>query len=202
MLKLQISRENRMDTHKNAPLTPKGREAMVRIVIEGGVSEVCRRTPVQHYGEDGRQMGRTLPRGRCGWFARSLLKTSFIAKPNPACHVRGGRGVAPAAPHRQADRRRGRCVGGDRQPHPASGWASTGSAALEPAEPIRRYQREHPGELIDIDIKKLGKFNRIGHRITGDRTRQSNLRSRGRGRAGSTSMSASTTLLASPSARS
>jgi transposase InsO family protein len=54
-------------------------------------------------------------------------------------------------------------------------------AALEPAEPIRRYEREHPGELIHIDIKKLGKFNRIGHRITGDRHRQSNLRSRGKG---------------------
>ena len=27
-----------MDTHKNAPLTPKGREAMVRRVVEGGLS--------------------------------------------------------------------------------------------------------------------------------------------------------------------
>jgi transposase InsO family protein len=46
--------------------------------------------------------------------------------------------------------------------------------ALEPAEPVRRYERERPGELIHIDIKKLGKFNQIGHRITGDRTGQSN----------------------------
>ena len=43
-------------------------------------------------------------------------------------------------------------------------------SALEPAEPVRRYEREHPGELIHIDIKKLGRFNRVGHRITGDRT--------------------------------
>src|ERR1700736_4496289 len=28
-----------MDTHKNAPLTPKGREAMVRSVIEGGLNK-------------------------------------------------------------------------------------------------------------------------------------------------------------------
>jgi transposase InsO family protein len=48
--------------------------------------------------------------------------------------------------------------------------------ALEPAEPVRRYEREHPGELIHIDIKKLGKFNRVGHRITGDRRGQSNSR--------------------------
>ena len=43
-------------------------------------------------------------------------------------------------------------------------------STLEPAEPVRRYEREHPGELIHIDIKKLGKFNRIGHRITNDRS--------------------------------
>mgnify|MGYP001792743190 CR=1 FL=1 len=49
-------------------------------------------------------------------------------------------------------------------------------SALEPAEPVRRYEREHPGELIHIDIKKLGRFSRVGHRITGDRTGQSRTR--------------------------
>src|SRR5205085_1521982 len=39
-----------------------------------------------------------------------------------------------------------------------------------------RYQRQMPGEMIHIDIKKLGRFERIGHRITGDRTGQSNSR--------------------------
>ena len=39
---------------------------------------------------------------------------------------------------------------------------------IEPAEPIRRYEREHPGEMIHIDIKKLGRFSQVGHRITGD----------------------------------
>ena len=33
-------------------------------------------------------------------------------------------------------------------------------SALEPAEPVRRYERAHPGELIHIDIKKLGRFDR------------------------------------------
>jgi transposase InsO family protein len=40
---------------------------------------------------------------------------------------------------------------------------------LEPAEPVRRYERKSPGELLHIDIKKLGRFERVGHRITGDR---------------------------------
>jgi transposase InsO family protein len=48
--------------------------------------------------------------------------------------------------------------------------------ALEPAEPVRRYERERPGELIHIDIKKLGRFERTGHRITGDRAGQSKSR--------------------------
>ena len=39
-----------------------------------------------------------------------------------------------------------------------------------------RYEREKPGELIHLDIKKLGRFDRVGHRITGDRTGQSNSR--------------------------
>lgn len=47
---------------------------------------------------------------------------------------------------------------------------------IEPAEPERRYERDKPGEMIHIDIKKLGRFDRVGHRITGDRTGQSNSR--------------------------
>ena len=49
-------------------------------------------------------------------------------------------------------------------------------AALEPTEAVRRYERERPGELIHIDIAKLGRFEQIAHRITDDRTGQSNSR--------------------------
>jgi transposase InsO family protein len=41
--------------------------------------------------------------------------------------------------------------------------------SLEPKEPDRRYQRDHPGELIHVDIKKLGRIGCVGHRITGNR---------------------------------
>jgi len=47
---------------------------------------------------------------------------------------------------------------------------------LEPAAPVIRYERQQPGEMIHLDIKKLGRFDRVGHRITGDRTGQSNSR--------------------------
>ena len=54
-------------------------------------------------------------------------------------------------------------------------------SALDPRAPAVRYEREQPGELIHIDIKKLGRIDGIGHRITGDRTGQSNRRAAGRG---------------------
>ena len=51
-------------------------------------------------------------------------------------------------------------------------------SALDPKPEIVRYEKHTPGEMIHIDIKKLGRIEGIGHRITGDRTGQSNARSR------------------------
>ena len=39
---------------------------------------------------------------------------------------------------------------------------------LAPSEPSVRYEHEHPGDLLHIDIKKLGRIVRMGHRVTGD----------------------------------
>ena len=44
---------------------------------------------------------------------------------------------------------------------------------LEPPEPANRYERPLPGELIHIDVKKLGRIGRPGHRVNGDRTTRS-----------------------------
>lgn len=44
---------------------------------------------------------------------------------------------------------------------------------LEPPEPANRYERRHPGELLHIDVKKLGKIGRPGHRVNGDRRTRS-----------------------------
>jgi transposase InsO family protein len=40
---------------------------------------------------------------------------------------------------------------------------------LAPPEPPNRYERKRPGELIHVDIKKLGRILRPGHRVTGNR---------------------------------
>jgi transposase InsO family protein len=41
-----------------------------------------------------------------------------------------------------------------------------------PREAIVRYQRERPGELLHVDVKKLGRIIRPGHRVTGDRSKR------------------------------
>jgi transposase InsO family protein len=38
---------------------------------------------------------------------------------------------------------------------------------LEPPEPPNRYCRRHAGDLVHVDVKKLGRFRRPGHRVTG-----------------------------------
>jgi len=43
---------------------------------------------------------------------------------------------------------------------------------LAPVDAVQRYERDAPGDLLHIDIKKLGKFSDVGHRITGDYTRR------------------------------
>jgi transposase InsO family protein len=40
---------------------------------------------------------------------------------------------------------------------------------LEPPPVYRRYERAEPGELLHLDVKKLGRIIKVGHRITGDR---------------------------------
>jgi transposase InsO family protein len=51
---------------------------------------------------------------------------------------------------------------------------------LEPLEPPNRYERQRPGELIHVDVKKLGRINRAGHRVIGSRASQRKITAGGR----------------------
>jgi len=46
-------------------------------------------------------------------------------------------------------------------------------SALEPREPANRYEKRRAGELVHIDVKKLGRIGRPGHRVNGDRRTRS-----------------------------
>ena len=67
---------------------------------------------------------------------------------------------------------------------------------LEPLEPPNRYEKKRPGELVHIDVKKLGRIGRPGHRVNGDRAHHGRA-----GSAGSTSTSRSTTRPGSSTSR-
>jgi transposase InsO family protein len=163
-----------MNMHKNARLAPRGREWIVRQALSGQMPKaiaeavgVCPRTVrkwIQRYGKEGRaglndrssrphRLYRPTPQGVIDQI--EVLRRQRL----PGKAIAAKTGVSPATVSRVLRR-----------------LGLNKLSSLEPAEPVRRYERERPGELIHIDIKKLGKFTRIGHRITGDRTGQSNAR--------------------------
>jgi transposase InsO family protein/transposase len=51
---------------------------------------------------------------------------------------------------------------------------------IEPPEPPNRYERRHAGELLHVDVKKLGRIRGVGHRVTGRRSSQAKTRRNGR----------------------
>jgi transposase InsO family protein len=164
-----------MDSHKNARLTPKGREAMVRVVVDDGLSAAaaaCR------FNTTPKTVAKWVERFRAegvdGLRDRSSKPLSSPSQTPPA--------TCAAVEALRRQRYTGKQIAAELGISPATvsrilrRLGLNTLSALEPAEPVRRYERDKPGEMIHIDIKKLGRFNKIGHRITGDRTGQSNSR--------------------------
>lgn len=155
-----------MNVHKNARLTPRGRERIVGLIASGqtpkAVSEavgVCPRT-VRKWADRHRREGLSGLQDRTSRPHRLRQPTPQAAVEKierlrrqrwTGKQIAAEAGVSPATVSRVL-RRLGL--------HKLS--------ALEP-EPVRRYERENPGELIHIDIKKLGRIGSVGHRITGRR---------------------------------
>ncbi len=172
------SPENRMDVHQNARLTPRGREAMVRAVVDNGMTKV---DAAGRFNTSPKTVGKWVRRfrieGLAGLRDRSSRPHSLPSQtPLATCDAvevlrrqrRTQAAIAAEFDLSQATvsrilRRRGLSL----------------LSAIEPAEPRPRYERKTPGEIIHIDIKKLGRFNAIGHRITGNRSGQSNQRGNG-----------------------
>ena len=163
-----------MNVHKNARLTSFGRERIAlqiqsgqRLAAVAKASGVCRRTVRKWVDRYRRE-------GLAGLSDRSS-RPHHLRRPTPQA-------VVERVEELRRQRRTGKQIAAELHISPATvsrilkrlGLNRIG--ALEPAEPVRRYEREKPGEMIHIDIKKLGRFNKVGHRITGDRTGQSKSR--------------------------
>jgi transposase InsO family protein len=161
-----------MDIHKNARLTPYSRVELVRRVVVEGQSKT---KVAADFGVCAKTVGKWVARFKAEG-ERGLLDRSSRPKRSP-------RETQAHALARIETLRRQRQIGRQIAQEVGVSPATVSRVlrrlglhrlqSLEPAEPVRRYERENPGELIHIDIKKLGCFNKIGHRITGDRTGQS-----------------------------
>jgi transposase InsO family protein len=157
-----------MNIHENARTTPHSRAVLVHRVREHGwtvrqaamAAGVSQRTAykwLQRYAKEGHE-------GLRDRSCRARLRPHAL--PAPWCdlvvYLRGFRfparliaaqlGLAPSTVSAVLAR---------------NGLGS--QAALEPPRPPCRYERRHPGELLHLDIKKLARFYRPGHRVTGSR---------------------------------
>lgn len=163
-----------MNIHKNARLTPIGRERLVQAVLSGQTPKaaaqaagVCPRT-VRKW------IARFKAEGRAGLTDRSS-RPQRLYRPTSVA-------IATQVESLRRQRLTGKQIAADLGLSPATvsrilqRLGLNRMRDLEPAEPVRRYEHAHPGDMIHIDIKKLGRFNKIGHRITGDRVGQSNSR--------------------------
>jgi transposase InsO family protein len=167
-----------MNVHENASLTPRGREALVRRMMVDGQSPKAAAAA----------FGVSEPTAR-KWLARFRSEGLAGLKDRSSRPHRSPRRTAPAIEERVIALRRTRLTGRQIAQEVGCSPATVSRilrrrglsrlAALEPAEPVRRYERDQPGELIHLDTKKLGRFERIGHRITGHH--EGHARSRGIG---------------------
>ena len=156
-----------MKVHANAPLGPKGRLTMVVRVVEQGwsVTEAAEAAGVSER-TCSKWVGRYRQQGEAGLLDRSSAPKSI--------------------PHRTPDElveaivmlRRLRMTGAEIAFCLAMALSTVSAvlqrvglgklSRLEPPEPPNRYERRHPGELLHIDVKKLGRIHRgAGHRILG-----------------------------------
>lgn len=166
-------KEARVDIHKNAKLTPRGREEMVKWVLESGKSL---REAAGVFRVDPKTVRRWVKRfeaeGPAGLIDRS-------SRPR-VCPHRTPRHVIRRICRR---RRKERATMDDIARLEGVSRATVARilalhglnrlSGLDPKPPIQRYEHPYPGSLVHLDIKKLGRFRVPGHRVTGIRRKDS-----------------------------
>ncbi len=157
-----------MNVHKNARLTPHGRLLMVKRIEEEGWTVAA---SAQAAGLSERRAYVWLGRYRTGG-ERMLHDRSSTPgryrKPVPVERVQAIEQL-----------RRQRMTGPKIAAQLGMPVSTVGEvlrrlglgrlSALEPKPPVVRYEREHPGDMIHLDTKKLGRIVRPSHRVTGNR---------------------------------
>ena len=155
--------EERMNSHKHARLTPKGRALLVSRVLDEGwtvadasvAAGVSKRTSYKWLarfkaeGERGlldrSSRPRRCPRGLSVEEQRALEALRRQRWPLWRIAMQAGRGVATVS----------RCM---------KRLGLSRLKSLEPPVAVVRYERAAAGELLHIDTKKLGRIDGVGHR--------------------------------------
>ena len=156
-----------MNSHKNARLTFEGRKLLIeRIAVMGlipaaeaaGISPRTARTWRKRFEQGGEAA--LLDRSSRPHKTRTTVDDSLRQRIEQLRRLR--------MPMRRIAAVVGRSVATISRLLAGLGLSSL--KALEPVRPIVRYEREAPGQLLHMDTKKLGRIERVGHRINGDPT--------------------------------
>ena len=157
-----------MQSHPNARLTPLSRERLLRRHIEGG-------EPLQELAA---QAGISL-RTAYKWLARYRSGGHTSLADRRSVRRTQRRTLDPQQLQHALDLRHQRCTLRRIARSLGAPLSTVGRVMkslglgrlrnLEPKTPVQRYQWEKPGDMIHVDTKQLARFQRVGHRITGDR---------------------------------
>ena len=157
-----------MNIHKNARLTFARRLEMVQDMVERGLKPA----------EAGAQAGVSEPTAR-KWLGRYLGEGAAALRDRSSRPKTSPQAIKPSTALAIVELRRRRLT----QARIAASLGISKSTVgrvlaraglsrlrdMEPCEPVVRYEHARPGDLVHIDTKKLGRIERMSHRITGDR---------------------------------
>jgi transposase InsO family protein len=162
-----------MNSHKHARLTPKGRALLVGRVLDEGWTVA-----------DASMAAGVSKRTSYKWLARFKAEGERGLLDRSSRPVRCPRGLSVEEQHALEALRRQRWPLWRIAMQAGRGVATVSRCmkrlglsrlkSLEPPVPVVRYERAAAGELLHIDTKKLGRIDGVGHRITGDRTKNHN----------------------------
>ena len=157
-----------MNIHKNARLTLARRIEVVRMIVDRGLTKA----------EAGHQGGVSEPTVR-KWLGRYWAEGESGLNDRSSRPKHSPKSIKPQTALAIVELRRRRLT----QAHIAANLDVSASTVgrvlrraglsrlrdLEPSEPVVRYEHEKPGDLVHIDTKKLGRIERMSHRVTGNR---------------------------------
>lgn len=157
-----------MNIHKNARLTLRRRIELVRMIVEQGL------TPA----DAGRESGVSEPTAR-KWLGRYLAEGAAALNDRSSRPKHSPRAIKAQTALAIVELRRRRLTQARIAASVGVSKSTVGRVLcraglsklrdLEPSAPIVRYEHEHPGDLLHIDTKKLGRIERMSHRVTGNR---------------------------------